>query len=1415
MTSFLLAGPQRAVCLVLLLSAGFGVLQAQEVAEITAKDLTGRRFRFNWRQGNSGGFNGILILDRDGQISGISSRNETAWEVDSKGRLLFKHADGRVTTTFESCERRKGQHFFEGPFHLRKGIAHLLEETGDQPAATPPELSQELPSELLMTNQVMFCLDEGADLRVTLASGRTFSIRLLSVHERRDTVVGLIRRAEVCVAINGQQHDLICAPYVMPSVIGDVRIQADTTSGFTTLPGRVQFSAWDAADPIVDLSAFTFPLPDTRFLSHGMQCFNEPIHLGRKDGDPGSGAFYHNYGIDFAGFEGGERVVSCVDGKVVRALSDAVLVDIVDETGLIWEYHHLDSIALGLAKGDVVKRGDVIGVLGRSGSSGNFSHLHVGVFLTPAHMNQGKYSRRLNWYPWMVEAWRASEPDAPLAVSGAHHQVRVGEPFVLDGSYSVSAQQPIVRYQWALPDGTLVDSTKTELSLSEPGIHIAALRVWDSAGHEDVDFHKIKVFSTGEPEPWLPAIFMTSTPTRTVCAGEPVRFRCWLHGAEEGPMRLDFGDGHVTDEYASFSVVEHRFRTPGLHIVTATSEVNGLQTTSKQKVIVRDMIKPNARGIQAPSAWREAASRQGVQCDWMLQDYMSIELPEPLAREKAQWRKKHLRSPEARFDPPVLEKLTCFVSRTDHGVEERMIERVIGELGRGGERLRTALERLADTRLPGCDLAWKALYVQACDARRTKRLAPLVATGRRFVFDQHRQHPASWKYTEGLSDARNHRFFAPGASLEILEMDGAYGRVLTLIDDPLGSIRNPDVSYDGKRILFAWKRADRDDDFHLYELDVATRTLRQLTHGLGFADFEGVYLLNGKILFSSTRCVQSVDCNWVEVSNLFLMWGNGQYMRRIGFDQVHTVFPTVTDDGRVLYTRWDYNDRAQMYTQPLFEMNSDGTGQREFYGGSSWFPTNIIHARQIPGTSKVAAIITGHHTPAHGKLGIIDTRQGRQEGRGIELLAPERVADPVRVDKYGMEGSQWQYVWPLSEEHFLVTLALPEPDGSLGQFNIYLIDRQGRRELLVEGRESGQGIGCRQIVPLAPRSIPHVRPSTVDYRKTTGLVYMQDVYEGLGLPNVARGTIDRLRVVGLEYRAAGVGHAMQEGRGGRADVSTPISVGNGSWDVKVVYGSAKVHEDGSAFFEVPARKALYFQAIDKDGITIQTMRSWTTLMPGETQSCVGCHEHKNSTLRADRARPTAATIKPQQLTPFYGPARGFSYTTEVQPILDRLCVDCHDGREDIPMDLRGTLVHLPEMKRMVANSYLVLTHTQNERGDSHHPMVNWIDSMSEPDMLPPRHRGAAASGLITLLKTGHEGVIVNAEDLEKIACWLDLLVPYCGDYLEHNTWSKKDHAFYDRYAKKRQRQEQFERSNIKALIEQDASRPGPAPADSN
>ena len=578
-------------------------------------------------------------------------------------------------------------------------------------------------------------------------------------------------------------------------------------------------------------------------------------------------------------------------------------------------------------------------------------------------------------------------------------------------------------------------------------------------------------------------------------------------------------------------------------------------------------------------------------------------------------------------------------------VTKQAIAAILDTLDDAGAGLRRQLD---DAELAGTTLA--DLYVRACELRRQARLAPHRDRLARVVFTRHFDMGGShYAYAEGQSDAQAERHFRPGTALCLLEMHGVYAQVRALIEDPNGVIRDPDVSYDGQRILFAWKKDDRKDDYHLYEMTVADGAVRQLTDGLGFADYEAAYLPSGDIVFNSTRCVQIVDCWWTEVSNLYTCGPNGEHLRRLSFDQVHTNFPTVTHDGRVIYTRWDYNDRGQIYPQALFQMNADGTGQTELYGNNSWFPTTILHARSIPGTSKYVAIFTGHHSRQKGWLGIVDPRMGRQENAGTQLIAPVRETKAVRVDAYGQGGDQWQYPYPLSETAFLVTFK-PE---KAQHFAIYWMDADGHRELLA----SDPRISCNQPVPLAPRPVPHVRANVVDYRKDAGAVYLQDIYEGPGLAGIERGAIKQLRVVALEFRAAGIGSNGNGGPAGGAMISTPVSI-QGTWDVKRVLGTTPVHDDGSACFTLPARAPVYFQALDANGHAVQTMRSWVTLQPGESVSCVGCHENKNS------APPVARTSQalyggPQPLTPPEWGTEGFGFLRHVQPILDKHCVKCH------------------------------------------------------------------------------------------------------------------------------------------------------------
>jgi hypothetical protein len=771
--------------------------------------------------------------------------------------------------------------------------------------------------------------------------------------------------------------------------------------------------------------------------------------------------------------------------------------------------------------------------------------------------------------------------------------------------------------------------------------------------------------------------------------------------------------------------------------------------------------------------------------------------------------------------------------------ERKMVDKAIAELGESGQPLRQKRDQVAKAASPGPERQWLELYVSACEKRRQQRLKTVMAKAPRIIFTKHRTiRPSYFAYTEGQSDAQAERHFLPDSELCLLEMEGIYGKVRALVSDPKGAIRDPAVSWDGQRVLFAWKKSLDEDDYHLYKLNIASNLVRQITSGLGFADYEPAYLPNDDIIFASTRCVQTVDCWWTEASNLYTCSPDGHYLRRLGFDQAHTVYPQVLDDGRVIYTRWDYNDRGQIFVQPLFQMYPDGTGQTEFYGNNSWFPTTIAHARGIPGTQKVLAILCGHHTPQAGKLAVIDPARGRQENAGVQLVAPVRDTPAEHTDAYGQAGELWQYPYPLNEQECLVTyapLGWDRPDGRKGDadFGIYWMDLAGRRELLAWDPR----LPCSQPVPLAARPRPLVWANRVDYNQISGTFYVEDIYAGPGLAGVPRGAIRKLRVVTLEFRAAGIGHNGSRGPAGGALSSTPISIGNGAWDVKTVLGDAKVYEDGSALFNVPARKPVYFQALDERGRAVQTMRSWSTVQPGEYAACIGCHENKSTAPPArDYGFSLAMKAGPQALEPFYGPPRGFSFPHEIQPILDRHCIRCHKDRQPIEALVQGNvrqpLLARPRprraksdgvkdepafsllgevtvdrtAKRKWSDAYLMLTQataaTPDEpfQGECKGRVVNWIGAQSVPEPLPPCFAGASRSELLTMLGEGHKGVRLSREELEKIACWLDLLVPYCGDYREANAWTEEEMKKHERYAEKRRQMEEVEQQNIDAML---------------
>jgi hypothetical protein len=440
------------------------------------------------------------------------------------------------------------------------------------------------------SSQQIVWLDVQESFTFKLANGDARAIRLISVEDSRDSVVNFVRRSDVRVEIDGRPLDLVSMPFVMPTEIGGLRIQADTTSGYGNISKRVQLSLWDAAHPIVDTKRFVFPLRNFRLLSHGVQAYNEPVHLGAGDGDPAGQLFYHDYGFDMGGFENGQTVVSPIAGKIALfwpSREDLCSVVVEDANGLNWELAHLHSVGADIVLGRQVAAGQTIGVLGKSGPSGNFSHLHLGTYLNKHDLDGDNRNRRLNLYSWLVAAYQAEHPQGILAVARPHHVVLTGEKVLLDGSNSlVWNGNKIVQWRWVLPDGRKIDQAKAEAAFYRPGAYIATLWIKDDHGNEDVDFCQVKVYSKDHREKGMPHIYMSSTPTEDIRPDQPVRFRFWNQGNLVGPVTVAFDDGTKIENYKPYTEFSHRFKTPGIHVVTSRCDNEGKRIEQKLKIVV-------------------------------------------------------------------------------------------------------------------------------------------------------------------------------------------------------------------------------------------------------------------------------------------------------------------------------------------------------------------------------------------------------------------------------------------------------------------------------------------------------------------------------------------------------------------------------------------------------------------------------------------------------------------------------------------------------------------------------------------------------------------------------------------------------------------------------------------------------------
>jgi len=546
-------------------------------------------------------------------------------------------------------------------------------------------------------------------------------------------------------------------------------------------------------------------------------------------------------------------------------------------------------------------------------------------------------------------------------------------------------------------------------------------------------------------------------------------------------------------------------------------------------------------------------------------------------------------------------------------------------------------------------------------------------------------------------------------------------------------LNDPEVHWDGNRILFA--SVNKKKAWHLYEVNKDGTGLKQLTPD-GYEDisfFDACYLPSGKIAMVSTAPYQGVPCIGGKQSTgaVYELDPKTKAIRQLNFGQDNDWNPTVLNNGRLMYLRWEYTDATHYFTRILMHMNPDGTGKKEYYGSNSYFPNSMFDARPVPNhPTKFVSIVSGHHgITRSGRLMLFDPQKGRHEADGViqEIPFKDRKVEPVIKDRL-VDGVWPQFLspYPLDDYFFLVTAKL-SPDALWG---IYLVDVFDNMTLVAEQ----EGAALLHPMLLEERPVPPVIPEKVRMDDTTSTVYIANVYEGQGLKGVEKGTVKALRVFAY--------HFSYNETGGHDELGI-----QSSWDVKRVLGTVPVEEDGSAIFKIPANTPVSLQPLDENGRSMQLMRSWLTGMPGEVVSCVGCHESQST---IPRVRPTIASRKlPDSIAPFYGAARPFVFKNEVQPVLDRKCNACHNGTNKLPdfSDKKESGY------RNLSGAYKAL-----------HPFVRRPGPESDLHVLTPMDYHASTSELIQILEKGHHGVELNKEEWDRLHTWIDLNVPYHGRF---------------------------------------------------
>ena len=547
---------------------------------------------------------------------------------------------------------------------------------------------------------------------------------------------------------------------------------------------------------------------------------------------------------------------------------------------------------------------------------------------------------------------------------------------------------------------------------------------------------------------------------------------------------------------------------------------------------------------------------------------------------------------------------------------------------------------------------------------------------------------------------------------QLCRLDLESGKVVALVDDPEGAVRDPTVHYDAQKILFSYRKGGT-DCYHLYEINVDGTGLKQLTDGPR-DDFEPCYLPDGGIVFVSTRGDRWVNCWATQVATLHRCDGDGRNIRMISANLEQDNTPAVLPGGRILYQRWEYVDRSQVDYHHLWTMNPDGTGQMVYYGNQRT-PGLYIDAKPIPGSEEVLFI----DSPGHG---------GREHAGNLALLTAKFGPDEPTANRHIPNGGNCRDPFPFTRDAALVArgaqLLCMSHKGDT--FEVYKVPEDLARK----------GVQMNEPVPVMKRPRELVIPSRVDVTQTKGRLLLSNAYVGRNMDGVKPGLIKKLLV--MESLPKPINYT------GGMD---PLTYG-GSFTLERILGTVPVDADGSANFEVPANRALFLIAMDGEGNSIKRMQSFLTVMPGESLACVGCHEYRTGT-QPPASGKSAFLRPPSIIAPVPDVPDVFDFPRDIQPILDRHCVRCHN-----PDKHAGSVCLDGGRGPLYSHSYVALTVRKQFKDGRNLPKSNY----------PPYSLGATVSPLMKKLDGDHHEVKVSPVERELIRYWIESAAAYIGTY---------------------------------------------------